>query len=556
MRKAILYIRVSTDEQADKGYSLKHQEERLYKFCEMQGYEVVEIFKEDYSAKTFNRPEFNRLLNYVKKLKIKPDLLLFTKWDRFSRNTGDAYGMINTMNKLGIDPQAIEQPLDLTIPENKIMLAFYLAAPEVENDRRALNVFVGMRRAKKEGRWMATAPRGYKNITTDDGRRIIIPSDDAPIFKWAFEQLATGQFHIDEIRKRCNEKGMKCGKDNFWQLVKNPVYCGKLIIPAYKDEEQTIVKGIHEPIISEELFNNVQDVLAGKRRLAYSCKTKEEFPLRGFLTCPSCGKNLTASISRGGSGNRHYYYHCIKGCKERHKAFDLHDQFSEILKNIRFDEEPDRLYHDITKEVFRSKADGKSASKGQIQAEIQKNKDRINNAQQMMLDGVISAEEYREVKKRYEPIVDKLLKEYLDSDNTDSMFRSYLKKGLSLVKNLDTAYNRGTVKEKQAVLRSILKKNLKIENSEVRTEELNETFSLIAAIDGNYRAKKKRTEAKILQLSAVEVPSELNSNSEKFPKNPLTSLFSRVFMYINIQFNVAECKGIVQMFNPMFYPYF
>jgi site-specific DNA recombinase len=167
-RKAFLYIRVSTDEQADKGYSLKHQEERLQKYCEMNNIEVVAIYQDDYSAKTFNRPEFNRLLGVLRKHRGKVDLLLFTKWDRFSRNTGDAYGMINTLNKLGVDPQAIEQPLDLSIPENKIMLAFYLAAPEVENDRRALNVFVGMRRAKKEGRWMASAPRGYKNTITED----------------------------------------------------------------------------------------------------------------------------------------------------------------------------------------------------------------------------------------------------------------------------------------------------------------------------------------------------------------------------------------------------
>ncbi|SDK56593.1 Resolvase, N terminal domain [Pedobacter sp. ok626] len=72
----------------------------------------------------------------------------FTKWDRFSRNAGDAYQMINLLQKNGINPQAIEQPLDMAIPENKLMLAIYLASPEVENDRRALNVFYGMRKAK------------------------------------------------------------------------------------------------------------------------------------------------------------------------------------------------------------------------------------------------------------------------------------------------------------------------------------------------------------------------------------------------------------------------
>ena len=169
MRKAILYIRVSTDEQADKGYSQNHQEERLRKFCEINGYEVVSVYREDYSAKTFNRPRFNELLAFLKKNKNKANLLVFTKWDRFSRNTADAYGMISTLEKLGVESQAIEQPLDLGIPENKIMLAFYLAAPEVENHRRSLNVFVGMRRAKKEGRWMGTAPKGYNNITTAEG---------------------------------------------------------------------------------------------------------------------------------------------------------------------------------------------------------------------------------------------------------------------------------------------------------------------------------------------------------------------------------------------------
>lgn len=115
--------------------------------------------------------------------------MLFTKWDRFSRNAGDAYQMINQLRKLGVTPEAIEQPLDLTIPENKIMLAFYLAAPEVENDRRALNVIHGMRRARKEGRYMATAPLGYVNKMSEDKKKYIALHEiEAPILKWAFEE--------------------------------------------------------------------------------------------------------------------------------------------------------------------------------------------------------------------------------------------------------------------------------------------------------------------------------------------------------------------------------
>ncbi|WP_238381681.1 recombinase family protein [Mucilaginibacter pedocola] len=154
MKVADLYVRVSTDEQADKGYSQRDQEERLRRYCEINSITVHKVIFEDHSAKSFERPAWNKLLAEIKRTRGKRNLILFTKWDRFSRNAGDAYMMISLLRKLGIEPQAVEQPLDLTIPENKMMLAFYLAAPEVENDRRALNTFYGMRRAKKEGRWM------------------------------------------------------------------------------------------------------------------------------------------------------------------------------------------------------------------------------------------------------------------------------------------------------------------------------------------------------------------------------------------------------------------
>lgn len=154
MSVADLYIRVSTDEPADKGYSQRNQDETLHRYCDFYDILVRKVVYKDHSAKTFNRPEWTALIRAYKKARpgTLPNLLLFTKWDRFSRNAGDAYQMISLLRRYGIEPQAIEQPLDLSVPGNKMMLAFYLAAPEVENDRRALNVFHGQRRARKEGR--------------------------------------------------------------------------------------------------------------------------------------------------------------------------------------------------------------------------------------------------------------------------------------------------------------------------------------------------------------------------------------------------------------------
>ena len=165
-----------------------------------------------------------------------------------------------------------------------MMLAFYLAAPEVENDRRALNVFHGMRRAKKEGRYMGTAPVGYANKVNENGRKYITPKEpEAGLLRWAFEQLASAKFATEQVLKQVRQKGLKCSKNNFWVAIRNPVYCGKIIIPKYKDEESCFVQGQHQPIISEALFYEVQDALNGKKKRQRTKMTVDDsLPLRGF----------------------------------------------------------------------------------------------------------------------------------------------------------------------------------------------------------------------------------------------------------------------------------
>lgn len=159
MKNVILYVRVSTDEQADKGFSLRDQEEKLLKYCNDNRLNIIEIFREDYSAKTFNRPEMKKLIGYCRKNHRDVEELLFVKWDRFSRNTAESYNKINLFQGLGINVNAITQPLDMSIPEQGILLAVYLSAPEVENLRRSQNVIAGTRRAMKEGRYVSSPPK-------------------------------------------------------------------------------------------------------------------------------------------------------------------------------------------------------------------------------------------------------------------------------------------------------------------------------------------------------------------------------------------------------------
>jgi DNA invertase Pin-like site-specific DNA recombinase len=227
MQTAIIYTRVSTDDQAEKGFSLRDQKDKLERYCAGKSIDVLKHFEDDgYSAKTFERPQFKALLEYVKKNKGVINKLIVVKWDRFSRNMLQAMQMKLALKKLGISVEAIEQPLDDDIPENLIMEAIYLAAPQVENARRSLNTTNGMRRAQKEGRYVSTAPYGFKNSRDQLNRPIIIHSEMAPVIKKAFTEIATGNFQIEVLRKRLFKEGLNISRSNFYTVLRNPIYCG------------------------------------------------------------------------------------------------------------------------------------------------------------------------------------------------------------------------------------------------------------------------------------------------------------------------------------------
>jgi site-specific DNA recombinase len=513
-RKAILYIRVSTDEQADKGYSLKHQEERLRNYCQFEGIEVAGLYKDDHSAKTFERPAFRQMLALLKKNKKSADLLLFTKWDRFSRNAADAYAMINTLNSCGVEPQAIEQPLDLNIPENKIMLAFYLAAPEVENDRRALNVTVGMRRAKKEGRWMATAPKGYKNIINEEKKKVIAPSADGKYVKWIFEEINKGVLHADQVRKLVNKKGFEISRAYFWTMIRNPVYCGKIFIPAYKDEEASLVQGTHEPLISEELFYNVQDILNGrKKNIKNRSRQKPELALRGFLACKRCGGNLTGSASKG-MGGRYFYYHCQPGCPERVKADVANAEAVKELKKIPQQKEAINLYRIILEKELKKSAKESTVHKERIVAEIKKNQERIDNAQQLMLDRELPLLEYQSIKGRYEKAIRKLQEQISDSSPRIADWKKYLDFGFNLLESVDRFYEEAKPDIKLQTLSSMYAEKLVFENNSYRTPTYREELALILNGGAGSSGNKKGQNRGSLILSSQVVPTGIEPVSK------------------------------------------
>ncbi|MDZ7646000.1 MAG: recombinase family protein [Cytophagales bacterium] len=503
MKTADLYIRVSTDEQADKGYSQRSQEELLSRYCDINKINIRKVIFEDHSAKTFNRPEWQKYLHDLRKHKSQTDLVLFLKWDRFSRNAGDAYQMINILRKLGVEPQAIEQPLDLSIPENKMMLAFYLAAPEVENDRRALNILHGMRRARKEGRYMGLAPIGFANKIDDGGRKYIAPKlPEADIIRWSFETIAEAIYNTEQVYKMARQKGFKGTKSLFWFVIRNPVYSGKIFIPKYKDEESRFVKGQHEPIISEALYYKVQDVLDGKKRGQYRLKvaSNETMPLRGFLICPDCGKLLTGSASKG--RYKYYsYYHCVDGCTCRFRTEQVNELFVFELKKYIPNVEMLNIYKLVLTEAWNDQTNHLQNDRKQLLAQIKELEEKLSYLRELLSSKQLDPEDFREMKTDYSSKLEKLETKLSACNDDQISIDNLLDRGLNNLLKLDNIYEAGDIEKKREVIGSIYPEKLTFDRFELRTTHVNEAVHLIYMINNELGANKNRTDLKKSNLS-------------------------------------------------------
>jgi site-specific DNA recombinase len=502
-QRAYLYIRVSTDEQAEKGYSQKHQDDRLREHCKHHNIEIVGSYWEDFSGKSFDRPEFNKLIDHLKKHRNSADLLLFLKWDRFSRNVAESYVMISRLKKMGIEPQAIEQPLDMSIPESKIMLAIYLAAPEVENDRRSLNTIAGMRKAMKEGRHVNMAPRGYRNARDENNNPIITPGKDAPIIKWVFEEVVKGLYNVMEIWRMARAKGLRISKSQIWNILRNPIYCGRILVPAYKSEKAMVVKASHEPIITHELFDEVQDILNGRKRKFPTRQTaKEDLPLRGYLKCKQCGGKITGSASKG-NGGKYFYYHCQNGCKERFKADLANDEivkkFGEKTPNMGVV----RSFREGLENYLKLSETNKIAQKEKLVVEIEKAKSRIANARRLMLDKEIDASEYKEIKNEYEEEIGKLEREMEGLSTMDSDLLEQVNFCCDLVTNLPKYFTRADLQAKQQILGSILAEKLVFDDNSYRTIPYRKVIDRICRPGKGLGSSKNEESSENSELSNV-----------------------------------------------------
>ena len=503
MKTAIIYTRVSTDEQAKFGYSLRSQEEALRRYCKKENIEVVQHYEDDFSGKDFVRPSFIQLIKYCQKEYKKIDLLLFTKWDRFSRNHGETYAIFTLFKKLNIEINAIEQ-LTNDDPASKMIRGMHLMFGEMEREIISERTKLGMRRSKKEGNWTGHPPRGYDRIRTKNNKPTLVLNKDANTVRKIFLEIASGIYSAEHIRKKYYNK-LKISKTAFYNMLKSYAYIGKIYIEKYREMPSEIVDGLHEPIIDIKTFNTVQNLFNKTNKVKINT-TNPSFILRGHLLCNSCGKKLTGSFSTSRSKKKYPYYHCQNECKERFSTTLADNEFNKFLKEFQLKPEMSSLLTEMTKKGITDSNKSIYKEIKSIEKSINVNYIRIENISDKYVDREIGKSEYDDLKNNYQSKIRELEDKKLNLKSINSDKIEQLSNTIKLLSNLSNFYGKIDFELKQKLIGSIFNKNLIFDGKKYRTNKSNKLIELIFLHVNDLKKMKIKKAGKNTRLSCYAPP--------------------------------------------------
>src|SRR3982751_140073 len=205
---AVIYVRVSTKEQTEN-LSLSTQLRACEEYCRRQGYDVVERFHEEgESAKTMDRTELQKLLNYCRTHKGKVHFVVVYNLTRFAREKYDHFALRALLKSLGISLRSATEPIDDT-STGKLMEGVLAAFAQFDNDVRSDRTRAGMRAALEQGRWTFVPPLGYLNAPKWSGKSLAPDPDRASLVTRAFEDFATGRFTKEEVLDTVTRLGLR-----------------------------------------------------------------------------------------------------------------------------------------------------------------------------------------------------------------------------------------------------------------------------------------------------------------------------------------------------------
>lgn len=364
--RAVGYIRVSTDMQAELGYSLENQEYEIKNYVESKHMTLVHIYQEEKGASGKNiegRPQFQQMLSDIAKNR-DIDYVVVYNMSRFARNAANALTTLQKLKSYNVSLYVIKEGIDSTTKMGETMFSFASIFADLERDNIRENTTAGRYQKARNGLWNgAQAPFGYRL----DSGKLVIQEDEAEVVRIIFDRYVHTPDGIHKIAVWLNEHGYKKeprgnGKHVFFNpetlknILDNPVYAGKIAYdrrrmeqvegennefhPVRQDREDwQISEKQHEAIVSSELFEEAQ-----KRREAESTP----FPRKrtdhvNLLGCPVCGRKMIATntggkVKKDGSlGKETHAY----SCKYSKKAFGPDCTFAKQYRQELIDKEID-----------------------------------------------------------------------------------------------------------------------------------------------------------------------------------------------------------------------
>ena len=364
--KVYIYTRVSTTMQID-GYSLDAQKARMKAYADFNDYQIVGEYEDaGKSGKSIEgRASFCRMMEDIKSGKDGVSYVLVFKLSRFGRNAADVLSTLQVMQDFGVNLICVEDGIDSSKDAGKLMISVLSAVAEIERENIRVQTMEGRIQKAREGRWNGGfAPYGYRLV---DGA-LKINEDEAPAIRTIFEQYVNTDTGANGLSKYLEAHGFqKLVRQNgtsplfsatlIRSILRNPVYCGKIAFGRRKLEKvhgtrneyrqvpqdnYLLVDGLHEGIVSEELWNAAQvKLLAQSKRYepVIRNKTEQAHLLSALVKCPVCGagmySNKCTKRKKDGTPYKSFsYYSCKHRKMQRGQKCDFNKQVQEeVLDN-------------------------------------------------------------------------------------------------------------------------------------------------------------------------------------------------------------------------------
>ena len=330
-----IYVRVSTDDQRDNGYSIDSQLRMIKEYCKKNDYNIVDVYNDaGHSGKDLMRPEMQRLLADIKSKKI--DKLIAIKVDRLTRNNYDGFWLLNYCEEHDVKIELILEPYDVSTANGEMIFGMNLVFGQRERKEIGARTKRAMEEMALEKIHPSKAPYGY--IRNKETGHLEIEPIEAQVVKEIFELCKQGKStrNIATIMKDNNAylKQGKWASDRIYKILTNAIYIGTFEYGKYKRKHQDVlrVENYCEPIIDETTWNATRNVLVKNKHSNYG----EYIHLfSGLVKCPICGNIMSSSESfKYPKGKLKVYYHLR--CKNHNcKGFGLHYNTEKIESKLK-----------------------------------------------------------------------------------------------------------------------------------------------------------------------------------------------------------------------------